>query len=185
LRRLLLNGNDIVSYLSHGKKMKYIKCKLLLFCLVLSACSNTDNENISEVKTDDKATLNKTDETTKRGIVLIDDNGNLGELFKGNNDEIGSVNKYLWQASLEVLSFLPIVSADPFTGIIVFGKGKAPGASKAYDANVYIIDPALDARSLNVTVRSSTGTISSAAKREIESAILSRARQLRLKELKL
>ena len=30
-----------------------------------------------------KSTLNKTDQTTKRGIVLVDDNGNLGELFKG------------------------------------------------------------------------------------------------------
>jgi len=185
LRRLLLNGTNSLGYLSHGKKMKYINCKLLWFCLFLSACSNVDSENISEVKNDDKATLNKTDQTTKRGIVLVDDNGNLGELFKGNSDEIGSVNKYLWQASLETLSFLPIVSADPFSGIIVFGKGKAPGASKVYDANVYISDPALDARSLNVTVRSSTGIISSAAKREIESAILSRARQLRLKELKL
>ena len=83
------------------------------------------------------------------------------------------------------MSFLPINSADPFSGIIVFGKGKAPGSSQSYDATVYISDPALDARSLSVTVRSSNGTISSEAKREIELAILSRARQLRLKELDL
>ena len=126
-----------------------------------------------------------TDQAKKKGIVLIDDNGKLGDLFKSGGDEIGSVNKYLWQASIEVLNFLPINSADPFSGIIVFGKGKAPGASQSYDATVYISDPALDARSLSVTVRSSNGTISSAAKREIESAILSRARQLRLKELDL
>ena len=67
----------------------------------------------------------------------------------------------------------------------MFGKGKAPGSSQVYDATVYISDPALDARSLNVTVRSASGTISSAAKREIESAVLSRARQLRLKEFDL
>ncbi len=36
--------------------------------------------------------------------------------------------------SIEVLSFLPINSADPFSGIIVFGKGKAPGSSQSYDA---------------------------------------------------
>ena len=121
----------------------------------------------------------------KAPIVLIDDNGKLTDIFKSGGDEIGSVNKYLWQASLEVLNFLPINSADPFSGIIVFGKGKAPGSSKAYDATVYISDPALDARSLSVTVRSTNGTISSAAKREIENAILSRARQLRLKALDL
>ena len=47
----------------------------------------------------------KTTQTKKKGIVLIDDNGKLGDLFKSGSDEIGSVNKYLWQASLEVLKF--------------------------------------------------------------------------------
>ena len=157
---------------------------LLLLCFVLQACSTAEKTDID--KTDEeKVNTVKTDQTKKKGIVLIDDNGKLGDIFKSGGDEIGSVNKYLWQASIEVMSFLPISSADPFSGIIVFGKGKAPGSSQFYDATVYISDPALDARSLSVTVRSSDGTISSAAKREIESAILSRARQLRLKELDL
>ena len=160
---------------------------LLLLCFVLLACSTeekTDIDKTDEEKVDTVDTV-KTDQTKKKGIVLIDDNGKLGDIFISGGDEIGSVNKYLWQASIEVLSFLPINSADPFSGIIMFGKGKAPGSSQFYDATVYISDPALDARSLSVTVRSSDGTISSAAKREIESAVLSRARQLRLKELDL
>jgi hypothetical protein len=161
------------------------KCKsLLLTCVILQACSTADKIDTDKVN-DKKVSTATTEQTNKKGIVLIDDNGKLGDLFKSGSDEIGSVNKYLWQASIEVLSFLPIASADPFSGIIVFDKGKAPGSSQSYDATVYISDPALDARSLNVTVRSSSGTISSAAKREIESAILSRARQLRLKELDL
>ena len=157
---------------------------LLLFCAILQACSTAEKTDIDKADAE-KVTSTSTDQVKKKGIVLIDDNGKLGDLFKSGGDEIGSVNKYLWQASIEVLNFLPINSADPFSGIIVFGKGKAPGASQFYDATVYISDPALDARSLSVTVRSSNGTISSAAKREIESAILSRARQLRLKELDL
>ena len=157
---------------------------LLLLCTILQACSTTEKTNIDEAN-DKKITTAITEETEKKGIILLDDNGKLGDLFKGSSDEIGSVNKYLWQASIEVLNFLPITSADPFSGIIVFGKGKAPGSSQSYDATIYITDPSLDARSLNVSVRSSNGTISSAAKREIESAILSRARQLRLKELDL
>ena len=157
---------------------------LLLLCAILQACSTSEKTSID--KTDaEKVTSTSTDQVKKKGIVLIDDNGKLGDIFKSGGDEIGSVNKYLWQASIEVLNFLPINSADPFSGIIVFGKGKAPGSSQSYDATVYISDPALDARSLSVTVRSSNGTISSAAKREIESAILSRARQLQLKELDL
>ena len=157
---------------------------LLLFCAILQACSTAEKTDIDKADAE-KVTSTSTDQVKKKGIVLIDDNGKLGDLFKSGGDEIGSVNKYLWQASIEILNFLPINSADPFSGIIVFGKGKAPGSSQSYDATVYISDPALDARSLSVTVRSSNGTISSAAKREIESAILSRARQLRLKELNL
>ena len=157
---------------------------LLIICFILQACSTAEKTDIDK-SDEEKVNTVKTDQTKKKGIVLIDDNGKLGDIFKSGGDEIGSVNKYLWQASIEVLSFLPINSADPFSGIIMFGKGKAPGSSQFYDATVYISDPALDARSLSVTVRSSDGTISSAAKREIESAILSRARQLRLKELDL
>ena len=166
--------------------MNYMsKCKsLLIICFVLQACSTVVKTEIDKTN-EEKITSAITDQTKKKGIVLIDDSGNLGDLFKSSGDEIGSVNKYLWQASIEVLNFLPINSTDPFSGIIVFGKGKAPGSSQSYDATVYISDPALDARSLSVTVRSSNGTISSAAKREIENAILSRARQLRLKELDL
>ena len=166
--------------------MNYLfKCKsLLILCFVLQACSAAEKTDIDNAN-EEEVTSTTTDQTKKKGIVLLDDNGRLGDFFKSGSDEIGSVNKYLWQASIEVLSFLPINSADPFSGIIVFGKGKAPGSSQSYDATVYVSDPALDARSLNVTVRSSSGTISSAAKREIERAILSRARQLRLKELNL
>jgi hypothetical protein len=157
---------------------------LFLICVILQACSMAEKTDTDKAK-DEKVTSITTDQTKKKGIVLIDDNGKLGDLFKSGSDEMGSVNKYLWQASIEVLSFLPINSADPFSGIIVFGKGKAPGSSQSYDATIYITDPALDARSLSVTVRSSNGTVSSEAKREIERAILSRARQLRLKELDL
>ena len=164
---------------------RLFKCmSLLLLCCILQACSSADKTDIDNAG-DEKITSSTTNQTKKKGIVLLDDKGNLGDLFKSGSDEIGSVNKYLWQASIEVLSFLPINSADPFSGIIVFGKGKAPGSSQSYDATVYVSDPALDARSLSVTVRSSNGTISSEAKREIELAILSRARQLRLKELNL
>ncbi|MDC0487906.1 DUF3576 domain-containing protein [Amylibacter sp.] len=166
--------------------MNYLfKCKsLLLLFIILQACSTAEKIDIDKAN-DNEVSSATTDQTQKKGIILLGNNGKLGDLFKAGSNEIGSVNKYLWQASIEVLSFLPINSADPFSGIIMFGKGKAPGSSQSYDATVYISDPALDARSLSVTVRSSNGTISSEAKREIELAILSRARQLRLKELDL
>lgn len=91
-----------------------------------------------------------------------------------------AVNRYLWAASLDVLNFLPIESVDPFTGVIVMGYGTPPGGSRAYRATVFVTDPALDARSLNVALQSRSGAVSAQTQRAIEDAILSRARQIRI-----
>lgn len=91
-----------------------------------------------------------------------------------------AVNRYLWAASLDTLSFLPIQSVDPFTGVIVFGFGTPPGGSRSYRATVYISDPALDARALNVALATRSGPVSTETQRAVEDAILSRARQLRI-----
>jgi hypothetical protein len=113
-------------------------------------------------------------------------NGKLSDLFtNGRADEVGAVNKYLWHAALDVLNFLPIEAADPFSGIIAFGNGRAPGSSTVYRATVFITDPALDARSLKVSITTSRGAASAETQRQIENAILSRARQLRISRAKL
>jgi hypothetical protein len=91
-----------------------------------------------------------------------------------------AVNKYLWAASIDVLSFLPIETVDPFTGVIVFGYGTPPGNDKAYRATVHISDPALDARSLSVALQTRSGSVAAETQRAVEDAILARARQLRI-----
>ena len=93
-----------------------------------------------------------------------------------------AVNRYLWAASIDVLNFLPIQSVDPFTGVIVMGFGTPPGGNRSYRATIYITDPALDARSLNVALQSQNGAVSVETQRAIENAILSRARQLRISD---
>lgn len=95
------------------------------------------------------------------------------------------VNKYLWVAALEVLDFLPVEGADPFTGIIVMDWGRAPGSNVAYRGTVYIQDPALEARSLKVALQTRSGPASDATVRAIEDAILTRARQLRIRDSEL
>ena len=90
------------------------------------------------------------------------------------------VNRFLWTASLDVLSFLPIQTADPFTGVISTGYGRPPGGGQAYRATVLISDPALDARSLKVALQTQRGPVSNATQRAVEDAILARARQLRI-----
>ncbi len=91
-----------------------------------------------------------------------------------------AVNRYLWAAAIDVLDFMPIESVDPFTGVIVFGYGTPPGGGRAYRATVHISDPALDARSLNVALATTSGPVSADTQRAVEDAILARARQLRI-----
>ncbi|MBJ3763247.1 DUF3576 domain-containing protein [Maribius pontilimi] len=95
------------------------------------------------------------------------------------------VNKYIWTAAQQVLDFLPIETADPFSGVIVYGYGRPPGGGPAYRATVYVQDPALDARSLNVALATSGGPVNADTTRAIEDAILTRARQLRLADARL
>ena len=92
------------------------------------------------------------------------------------------VNRYLWAASLDVLSFLPVQNADPFSGVIQFGFGTPPGGGRAYQATVLVQDPALDARSLTVSMRTRSGAVSRETLRAVEDAILTRARQLRIRD---
>lgn len=92
------------------------------------------------------------------------------------------VNRYIWNAALDILDFMPIEAADPFSGVIVYGYGTPPGSNRAYRATVFIRDPALDARSLNVALVSRSGPASTETVRAIEDAILTRARQLRVRD---
>ena len=103
-----------------------------------------------------------------------------------NPNDTVAVNKYLWNASLDVLNFLPVQSIDPFTGVIVTGYGTPPGGGRSYRATIKISDPALDARSLKVSLQGSGGaSVAPDTARAVEDAILTRARQLRLQDSKL
>lgn len=102
----------------------------------------------------------------------------LFDAFKGGSSV--KVNRFLWTASLDVLDFLPVQAADPFTGVITTGYGRPPGGGAAYRATILISDPALDARSLNVALQTQRGPVSAETQRAVEDAILTRARQLRI-----
>jgi len=122
----------------------------------------------------------------KPSNVETNPNNTIWSVFnKKSNESSVQVNKYLWNATLEVLSFMPITSVDPFTGVIVTDYGTPPGGGRSYRATVLINDPALDARSLHVSLQSRGGAVSSATSRAVEDAILSRARELRITDNKL
>ena len=115
------------------------------------------------------------------------DGSTIWDIFKDDNSDITvRVNKYIWNASLEVLDFLPVQSVDPFSGVIVTGYGTPPGGGRSYRATIYVRDPALDARSLHVAMQTRGGSpVAAGTVRAVEDAILTRARELRIADGKL
>jgi len=99
------------------------------------------------------------------------------------------VNSYLWHATLDTLSFMPLHSADPFGGVIITDWYSSPSASNERTrVTAYILDRRLRADGLKVTVFRQTqtpqGWVDAAVNPEtavkLEDAILTRARELRL-----
>ena len=170
------------------KTRKLFKLGLTLGLVVaLSGCGGSKggfgNVFRGKASAETKEALDNTltpDNQTKRESSVFD-------LFAARDDPNTTVevNKYIWNASLETLNFLPIQSIDPFSGVIVTGYGTPPGGGRAYRATIYVQDPALDARSLNVALATRSGPASADTTRAVEDAILTRARQLRIRDGKL
>ncbi len=99
------------------------------------------------------------------------------------------VNAYLWRASLDTLSFLPLASADPFGGTIItdwFAPPESP--NERFKMSVYITDRDLHADGIHVSVFRQTrldaanwtdAPVAVKTRTEVEDAILTRARELR------
>jgi Domain of unknown function (DUF3576) len=106
-------------------------------------------------------------------------------------EETGSlgVNAYLWRATLDTLSFLPLASADPYGGVVITDWYANPAkADERLKATVYILDTRLRADGISAAVFRETlvngawvsAAVSPDTNVALENAILSKARQLRL-----
>jgi Domain of unknown function (DUF3576) len=133
--------------------------------------------------------------------VVANNNGQNGGLLDGligavNNKggqsgENITVNSFLWRASLDTISFLPLNTADPFGGVIITDWYSPPETpDERFKVTVYILDRELRADGLRVAVFRQTRTPASGwveAKvdertgRDLENAILKRARQMRIR----
>ncbi|MET0545632.1 MAG: DUF3576 domain-containing protein [Caulobacterales bacterium] len=111
---------------------------------------------------------------------------------KGSDSEIG-VNSFLWRATLDTVNFMPLASADPFGGVIITDWYSSPQTpTERFKLTVYILDTRLRADGLKVNVFRQVNTngawTDSASDPQtgidIEDAILTRARQLRIATLK-
>jgi hypothetical protein len=132
------------------------------------------------------------DVDSKRTSIFGKGNSLFGNQTKpndgGGSGGIG-VNSYLWRASLETISFMPVSSADPFGGVVItdwYTPGETP--NERFKLNIYILGKALRADGVKVAVfrqvKDASGGWTDANTPDqtgikIEDAILTKARQLR------
>lgn len=162
-------------------------------CAGLSGCESMGFETKEARAAQDQVRGQTPGPLDDRRKNILGDDGLGVDLLGGGEDKVAGaqlpVNKYLWRGTLDTLSFLPLTSTDPYGGVIVTDWGTAPDApGERFKVTAYITSAALKPQSLNVVVnrqkRSESGDwvaapVAEETTRQLEDAILTRARQLR------
>ena len=124
------------------------------------------------------------------GITLF---GGDKETEPGTGVSSIAVNSYLWRASLDTVSFMPLSSADPFGGVIITDWYSPPEVEgERFKLNVYILGRELRADGIRAAVFRQRqdpfagwvdAEVDDQTATALEDAILTRARQLRISGL--
>ena len=132
-----------------------------------------------------------------RETIFGGDGIDINKLFGGGGDQTrGSdgggigVNGFLWRATLDTVSFMPLSSADPFGGVIITDWHTLPEApSERFKMNIYILGRQLRADGIRVSVfrqaQAGNGNWINASVQTdtsigLENQILTRARELKI-----
>jgi hypothetical protein len=101
-----------------------------------------------------------------------------------------AVNSFLWHASLDTVSFMPLASADPFGGTIITDWYSPPDSpNERFKLNIFILGRDLRADGVRARVFRQNKTpdgqwvdapVDQATGTDLENAILTRARQIRM-----
>lgn len=127
----------------------------------------------------------------KGGLNILGGDKNTDQNAGGGGGNGVNVNAFLWRASLDTISFMPLSSADPFGGVIITDWYATPETpQERFKVNIFILGRALRSDGLKVSVfrqavDPSTGRwtdtpVGAAVATEMENAILTRARQMRV-----
>ena len=169
---------------------KIVKAFFIISLLHLACCSNIEiGEPPPPALDPAEKEMAKYKVKREEGKSLVD--GLLDNVLPNNQGPAGiGVNTYLWRATLETLSFMPLSSADPFGGVIVtdwYSKNEAP--NEKYKIVAYIIGTQLrvDALKINVfkKIKNENGDwidqeSHSEMSLNIEDSILTKAKQYRI-----
>ncbi|MEQ8666928.1 MAG: DUF3576 domain-containing protein [Rhodospirillales bacterium] len=120
---------------------------------------------------------------------LFGEGGILGGDKGSQGGQIGiGVNAFLWRATLDTISFMPVTVADPFGGVVLTDwRESTDSPGERYKMNIYILGRELRADGVRVTVLKQElqdgiwrdRNVGENVSVQIEDAILSRARQFR------
>ncbi len=175
-------------FLGHNSFMKrqtpYLFLVLMLSALV-SGCAGSTPPTEDDLK--DREQLRR----EGGGKIFGDDAFVFGSGSKKEEGGVGiAVNSFLWRASLDTISFMPLSSADPFGGVIITDWYTTPDSTRErLKVQVYILDRQLRSDGLRVSVFRQTlddagawiqSTVNKQTIVDLENAILTRARQLRI-----
>lgn len=162
----------------------------VIVALTLAACSGSSSR-VTNVDPDSFDPENaggglQGNLNTDRVTDIFDANSDIGL----GGESLTNVNRFLWRASLDTLAFLPLNSTDPFTGVIATDWAASPDApNERFKVAAYVKSPTLTAGALQVAlfreIRDPAGAwvtapVSGATARQLEDAILVRARQLKI-----
>ncbi len=123
------------------------------------------------------------------GLAFLGGDEKLPEDGATGGGGIG-VNSFLWRASLDTISFMPLASADPFGGVIITDWFSPPEIQEErFKVTLYILGRDLRADGIRAAVfrqrQDTTGnwidaTVEQKTAVDLEDTILTRARQLRV-----
>lgn len=185
----------------NSKNTYFILATLLLCLFHTTGCSLDDAEIVRAPPNEDPQmmrererleALGKQDEESFVKKVFQDITG-LGDKEKSTGGVGIGVNTFLWRASLDTLSFMPLASADPFGGVIITDwYSSSESSNEKFKVVAYILDKGLRVDGIKVSVfkklKDKNGEwvdskTSSTLKNKVEDAILTKARKYKIQTI--
>lgn len=158
--------------------------------VLLTACSGGGDNPPPTIEAPPPAKTNASNDTGVFGWMGAGDSSSSSTVTKDDRKGV-AVNAYLWRASLDALSFMPMDTTDPFGGTIKTGWYSPPATpNERLRVAVYILDSRLRADALRVSVfkeaKKPTGgdwadtTVDPNTVTQLENLILNKARALKV-----
>ncbi len=157
-----------------------------ILVLAITGCSNIKSE--AKYPTGEDRDFSQDIYSEAPGIFGKDGLRILGNKKKSDSEVGIAINSYLWRASLDTISFMPLASADPFGGTILTDWYSTPeNPNERSKVNIFILDKQLRADGIKVKIfrqeykngRWIDKKVSPQTNIKLEDTILTRARQLR------